>query len=221
MEAVPQEVVDETFSGESTSLSLIDDACKGNKQAWDRFVSIYTPLVYSNLRRLGLSETDAADVSQDVFSKVFQKLEKFDPNHPNATFRGWLATVVRNTCYSHFRVENRSVQASGGTDMNQLLKQVPEEFDNELLEGEGFLQTSSDDQILMSQALKTIKDDFEESTWKAFWMLAIEERPSAEVAESLGKSNAAVRKSKQRVMHRIKETLGIVSEGNLEESKPS
>ncbi len=207
MKTVPKALVSETMSGESTSLSLLENARKGDKEAWNRFVQVYTPLVYSNLRRLGLLEPDAADVSQEVFAKVFQKLDLFDSDHPNSSFRGWLATVVKNTCYSFFRVENRVIKASGGTDMQQMLQQAPAEVNDELLKSEDFLRTASDDELLVKQALVIIKDDFEENTWKAFWMTTIDERSSSEVAEELGKSNTAVRKAKQRVMDRLKETL--------------
>ena len=210
MKTIPRTLVSETMSGETTSLSLLENACKGDKEAWNRFVQVYTPMVYSNLRRRGLSETDAADVSQDVFAKLFQKLDKFDADHPKASFRGWLATVVKNTCMSHFRNENKAIKASGGTDMHQMLKQAPANFDDEILNDEDFLQTASDDEMLVKQAVAIIKDDFEENTWKAFWMTAIDERSSSEVAEELGKSNAAIRKAKQRVMDRLKETLADV-----------
>lgn len=210
MKAVPQSLVSETLNGESTSLSLLENARNGDNEAWNRFVEVYTPLVYSNLRRLRLSETDAADVSQEVFAKLVNKLDKFDATHPKATFRGWLATVVKNACISHFRIENKSVKATGGTDMHQMLHQAPDEFDDELLDDEDFLRTPSDDEMLIKKAIEVIKNDFEESTWNAFWMTAIEEKPSSEVAEELGKSNAAIRKSKQRVMDRLKETLADV-----------
>jgi RNA polymerase sigma-70 factor (ECF subfamily) len=41
--------------------------------AWTRFVALYTPLLYYWAQRLGLRETDAADLVQDVFSQMLRE----------------------------------------------------------------------------------------------------------------------------------------------------
>jgi RNA polymerase sigma-70 factor (ECF subfamily) len=53
-----------------------------------------------------------------------------------------------------------------------------------------------------------VRDEFEERTWQAFWLTAVEGRPADDVAADLGVSAAAVRKAKSRVLHRLKEELG-------------
>ncbi len=64
-------------------------------EAWARFVSLYTPLIYSWGRRVGLQESDAADLVQDVFVTLLQVLPTFtyDRHH---SFRRWLWTVAIN-----------------------------------------------------------------------------------------------------------------------------
>ena len=51
--------------------------------------------------------------------------------------------------------------------------------------------------------------DFEEQTWQAFWMSAVEDMQAPEVAEKLGISANAVRQAKFRVVRRLKEYLGL------------
>ena len=41
--------------------------------AWPRFVGIYTPLLYFWARRLGLQNTDADDLVQDVFTTLIHE----------------------------------------------------------------------------------------------------------------------------------------------------
>ena len=40
-----------------------------DRQAWGQFVEIYAPLVYEMARRRGLQDSDAADLTQEVFAR--------------------------------------------------------------------------------------------------------------------------------------------------------
>jgi RNA polymerase sigma-70 factor (ECF subfamily) len=48
-----------------------------SRDAWDRFVELYTPFLYYWARRIGLQESDAADLVQEVFAVLLQKLPEF------------------------------------------------------------------------------------------------------------------------------------------------
>src|SRR5436305_2458307 len=63
--------------------------------AWERFVSLYTPLIYSWSRQVGLQESDAADLVQDVFVTLLQVLPTFTYDRQQR-FRKWLRTVTLN-----------------------------------------------------------------------------------------------------------------------------
>src|SRR3984893_8062536 len=64
-------------------------------EAWGRFVSLYTPLIYSWGRRVGLQEQDAADLVQEVFVTLLQVLPTFKYDR-HRSFRRWLWTVTIN-----------------------------------------------------------------------------------------------------------------------------
>lgn len=55
---------------------------------------------------------------------------------------------------------------------------------------------------LAHRALTLIQSEFETSTWQAFWAMAVEGSPAADVAQDLGLTVAAVYKAKSRVLHR-------------------
>jgi RNA polymerase sigma factor (sigma-70 family) len=76
----------------STSTSLLNRIKQNDPQAWERFTHVYTPLVYTWGRRQGLNQQDAGDLVQDVFTRVFQYIQSFEPDN----FRGWLWMVTRN-----------------------------------------------------------------------------------------------------------------------------
>src|SRR5712672_1673492 len=64
--------------------------------AWGEFVDLYAPLVYAYVRKQGLQDADAADLSQDVllaFAGAVSRLE-YDPRR--GSFRNYLFTVVRH-----------------------------------------------------------------------------------------------------------------------------
>src|SRR5262245_55557935 len=62
---------------------------------WERFVELYTPLLFAWTARLGLSEHDSADLVQDVFAILEEKLPEFQYD-ANKSFRAWLKTVLLN-----------------------------------------------------------------------------------------------------------------------------
>ena len=64
-------------------------------ETWERFVRLYTPLLFYWARRVGLQEHDAADLVQDVLVVLIQKLPEFQ-YQPGKSFRGWLRTVLQN-----------------------------------------------------------------------------------------------------------------------------
>ncbi len=80
----------------TTSISLLERLRHpGHAQAWPRLVELYTPLLYYWARRTGLDENDAADLVQEVFAVLVQKLPTFVYDE-RKSFRGWLRTILLN-----------------------------------------------------------------------------------------------------------------------------
>ena len=94
-------------------------------------------------------------------------------------------------------------EATGGTDAQQELLQVAEPSEhseqNALAEAEG---------TLWRRAVDLVRAGFEDRTWQAFWRVAAEGRPSAEVAAELGMTIDAVYQAKSRVLRRLRAELG-------------
>jgi RNA polymerase sigma factor (sigma-70 family) len=80
---------------------LVTRARNGDKQAWDALVERYAPLIWSICRRYGLGDADAEDVSQNVWLKLVDQLEKI---RLPAALPGWLATTTRRECGRILRV---------------------------------------------------------------------------------------------------------------------
>lgn len=212
---IPEALVEESFGGKNdgTSFTLIESARRGDPDAWDRFVELYTPLAYRNLRRLGLSEDDASELWHDAFMQVKLKISKFDPSHSKASFRGWLATIVRNKALDKFRKDQKREQAIGGTDIQQRIQQEPDRATDFLsaleLESE-FFETKTDDRVLLESAIAQIQKSVSKNTFTAFYQMITTDRSSSDIGEELGLTGNNVRQSTKRVKDQIRQLVNDV-----------
>jgi RNA polymerase sigma factor (sigma-70 family) len=78
-------------------------ACrKGDPAAWDQLVERYQRLIYAIPRRAGLSEERCADVFQEVFVTL---LEKIDQIEQPEKIRSWMVTTAKFKTWSSVRAE--------------------------------------------------------------------------------------------------------------------
>jgi RNA polymerase sigma-70 factor (ECF subfamily) len=195
-------------AGSSTSLSLLDRVRSNDQAAWERFVSLYTPLVEWWCRRYGLQDADTADVRQQVFLAVARRIEEFRREQASGSFRGWLHIITRNKVYDHWRTEIPRAGMGGSNAYEQLLQLCSGQPDDPATGSEAEEQI-----ILYRRAVQLIATDFEETTCKAFWMVVVEDRLPAEVARELGISTNAVYLAKARVLARLRhEFNGLVDQ---------
>jgi RNA polymerase sigma-70 factor, ECF subfamily len=188
-------------SDDFTSSSLLRRAVAREPDAWDRLVTLYSPLVRHWCRQAGIPDHDIPDVTQEVFAAVTSSLATFRSDRAGTTFRAWMRGVARHKIQRHF--EHRGEPAAGGTDALKRLQQVAAPSDGwDLSEG------PADVAGVYQRALNLVRHEFEERTWKAFWQVTVDDRSPAEVAAAMGISANAVRQAKSRVLRRLKEEMG-------------
>lgn len=77
---------------DESDLQLVSACRLGDQLAWEKLVRRYQRLIYAIPRRAGLSEDQAAEIFQDVFTTLFEKLNDIeDPERLQA----WLVTTTR------------------------------------------------------------------------------------------------------------------------------
>lgn len=77
---------------EESDQQLILACRRGDQLAWERLVGRYQRLIYAIPLRAGLDEDYAAEIFQDVFTTLFQKLN--DIEQPEK-LQAWLVTTTR------------------------------------------------------------------------------------------------------------------------------
>ena len=172
-----------------------------DREAWERFVDLYAPLVYAFVRKRGLQDADAADLTQDVLRQVAAAAKSLIYDPRRGSFRGWLFTVVRNRLTDHWRTAARDVRGSGDSSQWQ---QASEQL---VTESDSAEWDAAYERQLLECAAQQVRADFSEATWSAFWQTAVEGREGKVVAEELGMTVAAVYLAKGRVMTRLKEQV--------------
>lgn len=186
---------------DSTCSSLLLGLRANDAQAWHRLLNLYSPLVYSWCRRSGMRPEDAADVLQEVFQTVFGNIDGFRHETRNDTFRGWLRVITRNKINDFFRRRHGELNATGGSDAHRRFLELTERED------ESSAESSPMDGVLQ-RALNLIRAEFRTPTWQAFWLTVVEQRSTAEVADALSTTPAAVRQAKSRILRRLRQELG-------------
>jgi RNA polymerase sigma-70 factor (ECF subfamily) len=187
----------------ATSRSLLERLKADDAAAWDRLISLYAPLVYRWCRRWDLPEQEIADVLQEVFHAVATHIASFRKEREGDTFRGWLRTIAQNKVRDHFRRVGREPGGAGGTDAQVRLSTLPAPRSAD----EDDSRDELADRDVVDRALELIRGEFEQRTWQAFWLTAVEDRVPKEVAIELGMSPGAVRVAKSRVLRRLRDEL--------------
>jgi RNA polymerase sigma-70 factor (ECF subfamily) len=161
--------------------------------AWDRFVRLYSPGLYSWACGMGLKEDDAADLVQDVLLTLIKTLPEFEYD-PGKRFRGWLWTVTKN---QFLKRSNRRSSATVDPNILDQRENKPEEpfWEEEYRKH------------MFSRIAMMLEKDFPAPTWRAFWAHVVEGKPASQVSAELGINFWAVYTAKVRVLAHLHKEL--------------
>lgn len=81
--------------------SLVDRCLRGEESAWEDLAKTYTRRVYALCYRFTGSDSQAQDLTQEVFLRVFRTLKSFRAGQ--GSFGTWLTRLTRNLLIDHYR----------------------------------------------------------------------------------------------------------------------
>lgn len=170
--------------------------------AWAEFLTLYEPVILRLMQKNGLREADARDVCQQVLASVARDVDQWKPDEKPESFRRWLFRVARNWLIKFWVKERGRILAEGGSDAVETLKahadvhtSISDEFERDYR------------QQMLLVAGEQIRGEFQESTWRAFWMTCVEGLAVAEVAAELRTTAGNVYVARSRIIARLREKV--------------
>jgi RNA polymerase sigma factor (sigma-70 family) len=185
-------------SGLTKSDAQLLRACRrGDEAAWDELVERYQRLLITIPRRAGLSEEQAADVFQEVFLTLFEKLDEIEQPEK---LRSWLVTTAKFKTWRVVRGEKGIRAPETDEEMTNELANLADEAplaDARLVELE--------QQHLIRAALKQL----EERCQKILSMIYLRDAAASysEVAAAIGVGETSISPLRARCLQKLAKIL--------------
>lgn len=176
-----------------TDEMLVERARSGDQSAWEAIVRKYQNLIYSIPMRAGLHADLAADVLQEVFATLFQKIETLEKPE---FLRAWLVTTAQHKTIHLIRREQRGKPKSIDDMENSSGFEV---LDTSLTPDEGLIRLEEEKQI--EEALAAI----DERCRRLLTLLYLNRQrmPYAEVAQLLGIPLGSIGPTRARCLEKL------------------
>jgi RNA polymerase sigma factor (sigma-70 family) len=179
---------------ELSDKQLLLSCRRGDEAAWEALVNRYQRLMYAIPRRAGLDDDQAAEVFQEVFTTLFQKLNDIDdPDRLHA----WLVTTAKRKTWrliSKTRLDGQIHEAENG--VNEELTQIP---DAAPLPDQTLLKLEEQHRV------RTALGGLEERCRKLLTILFYQsETPSySQIANSMGVSEGSIGPTRARCLEKM------------------
>jgi RNA polymerase sigma factor (sigma-70 family) len=182
--------------------------------AWSEFARLYTPLLRKFAFLQGVESQDVDDLVQEVHKAVSQAIRNFEYDAARGTFRSWLFIVTRSKVARHFKNQSRSPRGSGSETVRRMLEEQPAPEDEKDWDLEYRRR-------MFAWAAEIVQKEVAEKTWRAFWMMTVEENTAADTAKALGMTAGAAYVAKSRVIARMRERIAGVAGETLDGKLPA
>jgi RNA polymerase sigma-70 factor, ECF subfamily len=99
---------------------IVARCCSGDREAFAKLVLKYQSRVLTLATRILDNRSEAEDIAQDIFVKVFQSLHDF---RGTSRFSTWLYRITVNHCLNHLRRRTRQLQTLVVTDAEEWMQE--------------------------------------------------------------------------------------------------
>ena len=178
---------------------------------WAEFVDWYGRNIHAWCKAWGMQESDAQDVTQEVFANLSVKMRRFHYD-PKGSFRAWLKTLTRRAWLVYAAKHRKAGASRGGDDSVAILANLEARKDLTQRLEEAF------DRELIAEAANLVRLRVEPRTWQAFHLLAVEGHSGAEVAAKLQMKIATVFVARSKVQRMLRDQLARL-ERRIDERK--
>lgn len=182
---------------ERNDAELVKACRRGDETAWNELVDRYQRLIFAIPRRSGLSEEQCADILQEVFLTLFEKLDEI--RQPEK-IRSWLVTTAKFKTWSLVRSEKGfySPESEEGMELEMANLTDSAPLADEVL-------VELEEQHLIRTALK----ELEERCRKILSMIYLQDAAAsyAEVAGAIGVGETSISPLRARCLKKLAKIL--------------
>jgi RNA polymerase sigma factor (sigma-70 family) len=197
--SVPRDEVSAPDEAAALDLALMQKVKSGDTDAFQELVEIHQNRVVGTVAKMLGDETEAEDVAQQVFVRVWRSAARYEPT---AKFTTWLFKITRNLVFNEMRRRKRHVAIS--------LDQPRDTDDERPLQAADHSSKAPDTAVLdqeMMDAIHKAIEELPETQRMAIVLRRYEETPYEEIAEILELSVPAVKSLLFRARTELREKL--------------
>lgn len=193
--------MEESGKSDIVDSDLVRESRRGSIESFQRLFEKYHKRVYNLIYRMVGNESDAADLTQEAFVRVYNSLHLL---RSEDAFYGWVRTVATNLVRDHFRKLGRSIRADSLDQKIQLDEgEVEREVEDWSHNPERLVQ-KQDLQDAVQKAISSLSED--QRTVVA--LHHIEGMDVKEIAEILNIPVGTVKSRLSRAREDLKRKLG-------------
>lgn len=180
--------------------------------AWNRFDTLYRPVVYRYARTRGLQHSDAETLVAEVMSRVFRAAGRWSKDSGQGAssrplrFTAWLRRVAENALLN-LVTRQLSRRGTGGTSHQLSLVGRPLPDDASRIEWE-----RQHRRHLFVTAAGVVQSRVDADHWTIFWQTHVDGVPIEQAAKQSGRSVGAVYAIRSRIVRRLREAVMCIEQ---------
>ena len=182
---------------EKSDTELVEACRRGEESAWNALVDRYQRLIITIPRRAGLSEEQAADVFQEVFLTLFEKLA--DIEQPER-IRSWIVTTAKFKTWAIIR---------GGKGVYSPATEEEMELEMATLADTSPLADDVLIELEQQHQIRTALKELEERCQKILSMIYLQDSAAsyAQVATAIGVGETSISPLRSRCLQKLAKIL--------------
>ncbi len=183
---------------------IIEGCIIGRRHAQSQLYSKYAPTMLGICMRYARNKSEAHDILQDGFIKIFTNLKNF---RGEGSFEGWLKRIMVNTAITH---NKQSIKHQFHTDIDAIEETLLIDED----------ETKLENIKLPQETLINMIQNLPEGYRTVFNLYAFENLSHKEISDmldiSVNTSKSQLSKARRHLVSKITQLTGITKIGNIE-----
>jgi RNA polymerase sigma-70 factor (ECF subfamily) len=172
-------------------------------ESWSVFVETYSQLIYLAVRRAGLGDDEAREITQETIISVCKSLKNFSYDSKKGSFKSWLLKVTQRRIVDFRRAQarqRRGIISEDGEGAGQIIDKIADSATKSIEE----IWEAEWEQNLWEAALRKLKEKCKLDQYQIFDLHVLQGWKVSEVARLTDVTTAYVYVVKHRLGRALK-----------------